>query len=181
MLNPVNAQPGGVDVLGAEVTLVAAAPGAQGPRAPRAHLGARWRGWAPPPLTRATAHPRAATSPPDLTRAIERAGYYPALVADVVPSALAGEEVVSHLVHQETTFDHDVVRRHITVLALTTSRLVIAHADDHADDHEEPTADEAVATATTESVPLQRRARGHAHPRRGPTRRRTSPGRSAAS
>jgi hypothetical protein len=89
--------------------------------------------------------------PPDLTRAIQRAGYYPALVADVVQAALAGDEVVSHLVHQETTFDHDVVRRHITVLALTSSRLVIAHADDHAD---EGTGNEEVATATTESVPL---------------------------
>jgi len=89
--------------------------------------------------------------PDDLTRAIERAGYYPALVGDVVQAALSGEAVVSHLVHQETTFDHDVVRRHITVLALTASRLVIAHADDHTDerpDHED------VATATTESVPL---------------------------
>lgn len=89
--------------------------------------------------------------PAGLTKAIERAGYYPALVSDVVQAALGDEEVVSHLVHQETTFDHDVVRRHITVLALTASRLVIAHADDHTDerpDHED------VATATTESVPL---------------------------
>jgi Family of unknown function (DUF5998) len=89
--------------------------------------------------------------PDDLTRAIERAGYYPALVADVVRAALGGQDVVSHLVHQETTFDQDAVRRHITVLALTSSRLVIAHADDHTDDqggHED------VATATTESVPL---------------------------
>ncbi|NYG05531.1 hypothetical protein BJ986_000018 [Phycicoccus badiiscoriae] len=92
-----------------------------------------------------------ASLPLDLTRAIEQAGYYPALVADVVQAALGGEEVVSHLVHQETTFDHDVVRRHITVLALTTSRLVIAHADDHTD---ERSGHEDVATATTESVPL---------------------------
>src|SRR6478672_11999438 len=92
--------------------------------------------------------------PDDLTRAIEQAGYYPSLVGDVVQAALGGDAVVSHLVHQETTFDHDAVRRHITVLALTGSRLVIAHADDHAGDHEEPTTDAAVATATTESVPL---------------------------
>ena len=89
--------------------------------------------------------------PVDLTRAIERAGDYPALVADVVQAALGSEEVVSHLVHQETTFDHDVVRRHITVLALTATRLVIAHADDHTD---ERPGHEDVATATTESVPL---------------------------
>jgi hypothetical protein len=100
--------------------------------------------------------------PSSLTKDIEAAGYYPALVADVVESAVAGGEVVSHLVHQETTFDHDTVRRHITVLALTATRLVVAHADDHVpeDDHGEP--DEAdpqltptaTATATSECVPL---------------------------
>jgi len=98
--------------------------------------------------------------PSSLTKDIEAAGYYPALVADVVESAVAGGEVVSHLVHQETTFDNDTVRRHITVLALTPTRLVVAHADDHApeDDHGEP--DEAgprstaTATATSECVPL---------------------------
>jgi hypothetical protein len=89
--------------------------------------------------------------PDDLTRAIEQAGYYPSLVGDVVQAALGGDEVVSPLVHQETTFDHDAVRRHITVLALTGSRLVIAHADDHTD---ERPGHEDVATATTESVPL---------------------------
>lgn len=87
--------------------------------------------------------------PEALTRAITHAGYYPSLVCDVVESGLAGDEVVSHFVHQETTFDQDSVRRHVTVLALTTERLVIAHADDHA----EP-GSEAVATATTETVPL---------------------------
>ncbi len=94
----------------------------------------------------------AAPLPDDLTRAIQRAGYYPALVGDVVQAALAGDEVVSHLVHQETTFDHDVVRRHITVLVLTSTRLVVAHADDHTDEH--AAGQQEVATATTESVPL---------------------------
>jgi hypothetical protein len=100
--------------------------------------------------------------PSSLTKDIERAGYYPALVADVVESAVAGDEVVSHLVHQETTFDHDTVRRHITVLALTPSRLVVAHADDHAPEHDESEPDQAdpqstalaTATATSECVPL---------------------------
>lgn len=100
------------------------------------------------------------TLPVDLTAAIERAGYYPALVCDVVSAALAGEEVHSHLVHLETTFDRDVIRRHVTVLVLTPSRLVIAHADDHADegageaDGTPAGLAEEVATATTESVPL---------------------------
>ncbi len=100
--------------------------------------------------------------PSSLTKDIERAGYYPALVADVVESALAGDDVVSHLVHQETTFDQDTVRRHITVLALTPTRLVVAHADDHAPEHDESEPDQAdpqstataTATATSECVPL---------------------------
>jgi Family of unknown function (DUF5998) len=99
--------------------------------------------------------------PSSLTKDIERAGYYPSLVADVVESAVAGDEVVSHLVHQETTFDHDTVRRHITVLALTPTRLVAAHADDYAaedaDGEPESTAPQeatATATATSECVPL---------------------------
>ena len=82
--------------------------------------------------------PRASQTPADLLphslrRDIERAGYYPALVADVVAEAACGEEVVEHLVHQETTFDHDGILRHVTVLVLTPSRLVVGHVDDHVD------------------------------------------------
>ena len=87
--------------------------------------------------------------PADLRADIQHAGYYPALVADVVGATLAGDTVTSHLVHQETTFDQDSVRRHITVLVLTPSKLVVVHTDDH-DDHQE----RAVATATSESIPL---------------------------
>ncbi len=105
---------------------------------------------AAPRETRTTEIGRPAALPRDLMAAIERAGYYPALVGDVVESALGQDAVVAHLVHQETTFDHDAVRRHVTVLAMTPSRLVIAHADDHHDD--EPGL--AVATATSETVPL---------------------------
>ena len=117
------------------------------------------------------------TLPVDLTAAIERAGYYPALVGDVVAAALAGEQVSSHLVHLETTFDRDVIRRHVTVLVLTASRLVIAHADDHDDEAAGASVTDGlgagpasgdsdglggvpgvsgpeVATATTESIPL---------------------------
>lgn len=93
--------------------------------------------------------------PRDLVADIERAGYYPAVVGDVVGAALAGDAVRAHLVHLETTFDRDVVRRHITVLVLTGSRLVIAHADDHHDDeHVGEPGVAATATATTESIPL---------------------------
>ncbi len=94
--------------------------------------------------------PAASSLPADLVSDIERAGYYPTLVADVVAHALAGEAPRAYLVHQETTFDEDTVRRHITVLAVTSSRLVIAHADDHTD----PAETRPVATANCETVPL---------------------------
>lgn len=90
-----------------------------------------------------------------LRKNLDRAGYYPELVADVVDVALAGEEVLAHLVHPETTFDRSEVRRHVTVLVLTPSRLLLAHVDDHPADRENPSAS---ASATTESVPL-----GHLH------------------
>ncbi|MDP9221076.1 MAG: DUF5998 family protein, partial [Actinomycetota bacterium] len=101
----------------------------------------------------------ASTLPTDLRTAINRAGYYPELLADVVDVALGGEPVLSHLVHQETTFDADAVRRHATVLVLTAGRLIVAHADDHSSDTgETPDAPQpgvsAFATAATESVPL---------------------------
>lgn len=83
---------------------------------------------------------------------IDRAGYYPALVSDVLDVAVAAEEVVSHLVHAETMFDRAEVRRHVTALVLTPTRLIMAHVDDL------PTEDPNVpasAAATTESIPLR--------------------------
>jgi hypothetical protein len=102
----------------------------------------------------------ASTLPTDLRTAIDRAGYYPELVADVVDVALGGETVLSHLVHQETTFDADAVRRHATVLVLTPGRLIVAHVDDHSPESGQVAtgtvagAAAPFATAATESVPL---------------------------
>ena len=93
----------------------------------------------------------AAGLPADLQAEIERAGYYPALVGDVIDVALAGEPVRSFLVHPETTFDRVEVRRHVTVLVLTPSRLVVAHADDHEPDELSP---QPYASASTEAVAL---------------------------
>ena len=59
------------------------------------------------------------TGLPDLRREIDRAGYYPQLVAEAIEDALAAEDGRACCVHQETTFDADEVRRHMTVLALT--------------------------------------------------------------
>ncbi len=88
----------------------------------------------------------------ELHRELDRAGYYPELVADVLDVALADEPVVAHLVQPETTFDASEVRRHVTVLVLTPTRLVVAHVDDHPADREHTSAS---AAATTESVPLR--------------------------
>ena len=105
--------------------------------------------------------------PADLRADLEHAGYYPDLVADVLDVALADEPVVAHLVHAETTFDSDAVRRHVTAMVLTATRLVVAHADDHGPDEaeEDGTAvggaarpgrpPESIATAATEAVPLR--------------------------
>jgi len=81
---------------------------------------------------------------------LDRAGYYPRLVQGVLDIALAGEEVRAYLVHPETTFDSREVRRHLTALALTPTRLVMAHVDDV------PGEDVPSAAATTEAVPLSR-------------------------
>ncbi len=96
--------------------------------------------------------PRSSGLPPDLRVQVEQAGYYPALVCDVLDVAVAGEEVRSHLVYPETTFDRDEVRRHVTVLVLTPTRLVVAHADDHEPDALSP---EPYASASTEAVALR--------------------------
>nr|WP_236007373.1 DUF5998 family protein [Nakamurella leprariae] len=92
------------------------------------------------------------TLPTVLTRKIQKSGYYPAFVTDVLDIALAGETVLAHLVHGETTFDVETIRRHLSVVVLTDSRLVFVHADDHGGDEEH--GDQAHGIATSEAVPL---------------------------
>lgn len=91
-------------------------------------------------------------TPPELMHRIESAGYYPRLVSDTLDVALANEEVTAHLVHAEATFDLDTVRRHLSVLTITPTRLILVHADDHGGDEHGA---EAHAIATSESVPLK--------------------------
>jgi hypothetical protein len=90
--------------------------------------------------------------PLDLSRKILKAGYYPAFVTDVLDIALADERVETHLVHLETTFDVESIRRHLSVVALTPTRLIFVHADDHGGDEEH--GQESHGIATSESVPL---------------------------
>ena len=88
-----------------------------------------------------------------LRSAIEHAGYYPELVSETVETALAGEPTRSWLVHHEATFDRDELRRHVTVLVLTETRLIVAHTDDHPADDTCPVP---YATTSSEAVPLSR-------------------------
>ena len=84
---------------------------------------------------------------------IQRSGYYPDLVADALETALAGESLASYVVHHEATFDHDELRRHVTVLALTPTRLIVGHTDEHPADETSPAP---YATASTEAVRIER-------------------------
>lgn len=110
----------------------------------------------------------------DLHRDLDRAGYYPELVADVLDVALGGEPLLAHLVHPETTFADTEVRRHVTVLVLTPTRLIVTHVDDHPADSEHPSAS---AAATTEAVPLRElRSVAMTHVVDDPQRHRTGAG-----
>lgn len=97
----------------------------------------------------------------DLVSAIERTGYYPAVVNEGMASAIGGEPVVSFLVHHEPTIDRDEVRRHITVVVLTPTRLILAHTDEHAGDDLLPapytaTTTEAIRLSAIRSVAVTR-------------------------
>jgi len=87
----------------------------------------------------------------DLRVAIERTGYYPEVVADGVSGAVGGEPVLASYVHHEPTIERDEVRRHITVLALTPSRMILVHTDEHGGDDLLP---EPYTSTSTEAVSL---------------------------
>ena len=108
----------------------------------------------------------------ELRQAIDRSGYYPEVVADSVADSVAGEPVVSFFVHHEPTFEHDEVRRHLSVLALTPTRLILAHTDEHTGDDLLPepytsTQTEAVRLGSVTSVVVTRMITS---PAQGPSR-----------
>ena len=89
-----------------------------------------------------------------LRSAIERSGYYPGLVADAVSSALGSEDVVSFVVHHDALFDPAMeVRRHMSVLVLTPTRLIYSHTDENPAD--DPSA-RPQAETSTEAVRFSR-------------------------
>ncbi|MGA8845534.1 MAG: DUF5998 family protein [Nocardioides sp.] len=106
----------------------------------------------------------------ELAKAIERTGYYPEVVADAVDGAVGGEVVQAFFVHHEPTFERDEVRRHLSVIVLTPSRLILAHTDEHAGDDLLPepytsTSTEAISLTAVKSVVVTRMT---ANPTAGP-------------
>jgi hypothetical protein len=71
------------------------------------------------------------------------------LVADTMATALAGEEPVSYVLQHEATFDREELRRHISLLLLTPSRLLVVHIDDFPPDEGYPMP---YASANSEAV-----------------------------
>jgi hypothetical protein len=96
---------------------------------------------------------RAANQTMELRTALDRVGYYPAEVAAAVEDSLAGETVRSYVIHHEPTFDRDEVRRHITVLVLTPTRLLVTHTDENPPDDLLP---EPYTSTSTEAIPIGR-------------------------
>ncbi|HEX5997639.1 MAG TPA: DUF5998 family protein [Jiangellales bacterium] len=88
-----------------------------------------------------------------LRLAIQQAGYYPDLVADTLETSLADEPVESYFVHHEPHFDRDELRRHVSVLVLTPTRLIVGHTDEYPADESNPLP---YATTSTEAIPLDR-------------------------
>jgi len=92
---------------------------------------------------------------PRLPRALEAeirdCGYFPELVSDSIALALGGEVASAYLVHHEATFNRDEIQRHLSVLVLTESRVIVSHTDENDAPGEAPQ-----ALTTTESVPLTR-------------------------
>ncbi|MET0467772.1 MAG: DUF5998 family protein [Aeromicrobium sp.] len=89
----------------------------------------------------------------DLYESISRSGYYPEIVAGALEDALATEPVESFVVHHEPTFDREEIRRHMSVLVLTPTRLLLTHTDEHPGDTLLP---KPYTSTSVEAVPLAR-------------------------
>jgi len=90
--------------------------------------------------------------PADLLTALETAGYFPQTAARSLERSLRSARAIAHLVRPETTFDGPEVRRHLTVVVLTSTHLLITHLDDDPADALNPSQ----VVSTTERIRLQR-------------------------
>lgn len=95
--------------------------------------------------------------PPGLIADVEASGFFPQLVLDSVQSAIADERALHHIAQHEVTFGHDGVARHLTVLVLTDTRLIVSHTDEGNDPAIHPGMPLTAGTAITslESIPLR--------------------------
>ncbi|MDO5498708.1 MAG: DUF5998 family protein [Propionibacteriaceae bacterium] len=82
---------------------------------------------------------------------LQSCGYFPALVEDAVLLTVGDEEVLDFVVHHEPTFNRDEIHRHLTVLVLTPTRLVVGHTDEQP---AELTGGLTSASTSTESINL---------------------------
>jgi hypothetical protein len=89
--------------------------------------------------------------PAELRAEIQACGYFPAFITDAISRAVAQEEVLGYLVHHEATFHLDSVGRHLSVLVLTPTRLLIGHIDEGAIPGEAPH-----AITSVESIALRK-------------------------
>jgi len=97
----------------------------------------------------------------ELNGDVSRSGYYPEIVSQGIDDALAGEPVRDFVLQHEPTFDGDQIRRHMTVLVLTPTRVLLVHTDEHPGDDLLPkpytsTTAEAVGIGQVRSVVVTR-------------------------
>ena len=93
-----------------------------------------------------------AALPAAMTRAVLDAGYFPQTAMTSLQRSVRHAEVIAYLVRPETSFDGSEVRRHLTILALTSKHLHITHLDDDPADALNPSQ----VVATTDRVSLRR-------------------------
>ena len=89
--------------------------------------------------------------PAALIDEIRACGYFPELIADAMSLARGPEPVEGYLIHHEATFNHEEIQRHLSVLLLTPTRLIVGHTDDQP---AEPPNTGSYAASSTESVAL---------------------------
>ena len=89
----------------------------------------------------------------DLFAAISRSGYYPEIISGALRDALVHEPAEAFVVHHEPTFDREEIRRHMSVLVLTPSRLLLTHTDEHPGDTLLP---KPYTSTSVEAVPLSK-------------------------
>lgn len=90
--------------------------------------------------------------PEQLRKSIVACGFFPDLVSESIALALAEEEVRAFLVHHEPTFIGEEVHRHLSVMLITATRLIVGHTDESTDNPQR----KVQAITSTESIALSR-------------------------